>query len=317
MGTKSSVNSIFVGGVRLASSGATAGGGKDIPSMYGVPLVRRRQHVWCVSGTPSPACLVCLWHAFRRVQGTLDALPKGRTIPLRHKIRVQFGKPLEFHDYMPQASPDSAAPQDEGASTSAAAFTGASTSAATPASAPSAATGPSEARGSGAGQGVSSQAGNSVDTVDVERRLRREAQKRFAEDVRASVLGMLGGYGQDRPEEPEGAAHHTPALAQRLGGGKWNLIGWLLYWLPMSACLTVAVVLAASQVHLNGAGMGVAGRLGMGGGYAAAAGVFAGLQGACLNAKVFITLGIVCVAFYLRDFIQWLWPYVVLDCRED
>lgn len=34
------------------------------------------------------------------VKGTLNALPKGRTIPHRHKVKVEFGKPLEMRTYL-------------------------------------------------------------------------------------------------------------------------------------------------------------------------------------------------------------------------
>ncbi|CAI5510413.1 unnamed protein product, partial [Closterium sp. Naga37s-1] len=53
------------------------------------------------------------------VQGTFEALPKGRTIPLRRRVTVEFGRPLDVQEYLQvaQVAPPNAAVVSSPAST--------------------------------------------------------------------------------------------------------------------------------------------------------------------------------------------------------
>ncbi|CAI5947599.1 unnamed protein product, partial [Closterium sp. NIES-64] len=53
------------------------------------------------------------------VKGTFEALPKGRTIPLRRRVTVEFGRPLDVQEYLQvaQVAPPDAAVVSPPAST--------------------------------------------------------------------------------------------------------------------------------------------------------------------------------------------------------
>ena len=267
-------------------------------------------------------CLIFSSHVSFWLQGTLDALPKGRFIPFRSRVRVQFGKPLEMRDYLAAAEADLAARAGEnfqGRATPGAQSNpeGQTSSSATHVKATAGVdsreagdkNGAEErAAGNLAPTQAASSSGGSEEGGDLMREVRRAALRKFSDDLRSSVAAMLGSYGSGRREAPQQRRTDSTSLAERLGGGaKWHLMGWLLFWLPVVGLVTAAVAMAVAQGLRIGAPVQH---------YATLAAVFGGLSKP-EGAKTLLLLGLVLAALLMRYAVHFLWPYVVLSARED
>ena len=255
-------------------------------------------------------------------QGTLDALPKGRTIPHRHKIEVKFAAPLAIKTYAAQeglreehlSTPDAvdggnAAASQQGlmAWKEGLPVAGDANAPLLPATAPHGQVLPlvaasRQALAAASQPELAAQPTPVLD--DSDKSARKAARTKFTEDLRATISVMLGKYGTGKgPKKPEPSL----TIAQRLGGRKWRLVGWFGYWLPMALVIITAVALAGLQSWQAGAGFPLRA-------YATAAGVFTGLTGAT---GVPILLGIILGVEALRALIQWAWPIFVMAPSDD
>ena len=262
------------------------------------------------------------FHTSFCVQGTLDALPKGRFIPFRSKVRVQFGKPLEMRDYLAAAEADLAARAVENSNDNAVCAARSNpegqTSSQTSHVDASAVVDSRQtqdinraedraAGNVGPAQALSASP-RSEEGGDVMREVRRAALKKFTDDLRSSVNTMLGSYGSGMREASRQSRTDSTSLAERLGGGvTWHVMGWLLFWLPVVGLVTAAVAMAVAQ------GLRIGGPVQH---YATVAAVFGGLSKPD-GVKTLLLLGLVLAALLLRYLVHFLWPYVVLSVRED
>ncbi|GJP32837.1 hypothetical protein CLOM_g17432 [Closterium sp. NIES-68] len=184
------------------------------------------------------------------VKGTFEALPKGRTIPLRRKITVEFGRHLDIQEYIQEAQ--------------------------TAASGASAASGVSGA--SGAEAAASSATAISPECQEeTQRAMRRATHRRFAEDLRGSVANMMGRdkgtvadmvgrdkgtvadmVGRDKGSAEDRTAQETASRSEikgRLGGSLQGTIeadaqgqsttGGASHWPPLIAGMVAAASLPA------------------------------------------------------------------------
>ncbi|CAI7761959.1 unnamed protein product [Closterium sp. NIES-54] len=221
------------------------------------------------------------------VKGTFEALPKGRTIPLRRRVTVEFGRPLDVQEYLQvaQVAPPDAAVVSPPASTQ--------------------------------GDAVqSTSAPGPTASEDTERAMRRAAHRRFADDLQSSVADMAarskgrGAQGETWSRSERritlGEAE-TESKRQLEGQGKRVMKGAReRQWVVLTVCTAAAAVAAASFGGVSPQGISQAS-------YAAAASLLA-----CVPVQPGETAGLaaalaLCFALLIAGFrpvASWAWPYL-------
>ncbi|CAI7838011.1 unnamed protein product [Closterium sp. NIES-54] len=221
------------------------------------------------------------------VKGTFEALPKGRTIPLRRRVTVEFGRPLDVQEYLQvaQVAPPDAAVVSPPASTQ--------------------------------GDAVqSTSAPGPTASEDTERAMRRAAHRRFADDLQSSVADMAarskgrGAQGETWSRSERritlGEAE-TESKRQLEGQGKRVMKGAReRQWVGLTVCTAAAAVAAASFGGVSPQGISQAS-------YAAAASLLA-----CVPVQPGETAGLaaalaLCFALLIAGFrpvASWAWPYL-------